>query len=79
MNHPCVTPLSGLNLGAKRNRGRAPVSICNDECARSGASPEGPGLQGAHRVVAGLGRGGTPTGGLRLALQALQPRRRVVP
>ena len=53
----------------------SPASICNDECARSGGAPEGPGLQGAHRFVAALGQGSTLTFGLRLALHPLQTRR----
>ncbi|NGM90502.1 hypothetical protein G5B35_24695 [Parapusillimonas sp. SGNA-6] len=51
------------------------MSIGNDEWALSGASPEGPGRQGAHGVVAVLAQAASLGCGPRLALHPLPPRR----
>ena len=56
MNRTRVRPQNGPNLGAKRSRGGAPASICNDEWARFGALPSGPGQPRALGGVTPLAR-----------------------
>jgi hypothetical protein len=75
INHPRVRPHRGPNRGANAHWVAHPVSIGNDESALCGASPEGPGRQAAHGVVAVLAQAASLGCGPRLALHPLPPRR----